>query len=95
METPKPVFITSRKPFRRARPATLGHWIKDTPKIAGEDTERFTAHSIRSASTSQAQMKGVPITDILKVANWTSKSTFERFFHCPNDPSVFTRAVLQ
>ena len=32
---PKPVFITSRKPFRRVRPATIGHWIKDTLKAAG------------------------------------------------------------
>ena len=36
MEVPKPVFITSRKLFQRARPATLGHWIKDTLKRAGD-----------------------------------------------------------
>ena len=95
MKTPKPVFITSRKPFRRARPATLGHWIKDSLSSAGVDTGRFTAHSTRSASTSQAKMKGVPVTDILKVANWTSRSTFERLFHCPSDSSAFTRTVLQ
>ena len=94
-ETPKPVFITSRKPFRRARPATIGHWIKDTLKAAGVDTEKFTAHSTRSASTSHASMKGVPIADILKVANWSSSSTFERFYHRSSDPSAFARAVLQ
>ena len=93
-ETPKPVFITSRKPFRRARPATIGHWIKDTLKAAGVDTEKFTAHSTRSASTSHASMKGVPIADILKVANWSSSSTFERFYHRSSDPSAFARAVL-
>ena len=95
MKIPKPVFITSRKPFRRARPATLGHWIKDSLSSAGVDTGRFTAHSTRSASTSQAKMKGVPVTDILKVANWTSRSTFVRFYHRPSDSSAFTRAVLQ
>ena len=25
----KPVFVTSRKPFRRAKPDTIGHWIKN------------------------------------------------------------------
>ena len=25
---PKPVFLTTRRPFRRARPGTLGQWIK-------------------------------------------------------------------
>ena len=94
-ETPKPVFITSRKPFRRARPATIGHWIKDTLRAAGVDTERFPAHSTRSASTSQASMKGVPIAEIVKAANWSSSSTFERFYHRPSDPSAFTKAVLQ
>ena len=61
---PKPVFITSKKPFRRARPATLGHWIKDTLKAAGVDTERYTVYSTRSASTSQARRKGVLVSDI-------------------------------
>ena len=49
---PKPVFITSRKPFRRARPGTFGRWIKDNLKAAGIDTGQFTAQSTRSASTS-------------------------------------------
>ena len=95
LEAPKPLFITSRKPFRRVRPATIGHWIKDTLKAAGVDTERFTAHSTRSASTSRASMKGVPIADILKAANWSSSSTFERFYHRSSDPSAFAKAVLQ
>ena len=94
-ETPKPVFITLRKLFRRAHPATIGHWIKDTLKAAGVGTEKFTALSTRSASTSHDSMKGVPIADILKVANWSSSSTFERFYHRSSDPSAFARAVLQ
>ena len=36
---PKPLFITLRKPFRRAKPGTLEHWIKDTLKQAGNDTD--------------------------------------------------------
>ena len=43
MVTPKPVFITCRKPVRRVRPATLGGWIKDSFWSAVVDTERFTA----------------------------------------------------
>ncbi|XP_065918390.1 uncharacterized protein [Dysidea avara] len=81
MSSPKPVFVTSKKPFRRERSATIGHWIKDTLKAAEVDTERFTVHSTRGASTSCAMAKGVPIAEILKVANWSSSSTFERFYH--------------
>ena len=95
MKSPIPVFITFRKPFRRVHPATLGHWIKDSLRSARVDTERFSAHSTRGASTSHAKMKGVPVTNILKVANWSSRSTFERFYHHPSDSSAFTRALLR
>ena len=92
---PKPVYIKTRKPFRRALPGTLGHWIKDNLKAAGIDTGQFTAHSTKSASTSHAFSKGVPINDILKVANWSSKSIFGKFYHRNQGSSSFTRAVLQ
>ena len=95
VNSPKPVFLTSRKPFRRARPGTLGHWIKDCLGKAGVDTERFTAHSTRSASSSQARARGVPIAEILKVANWTSDSTFERFYYRSEGSEAYTRAVLR
>jgi len=60
MGSPTPVFITSKKPFKRAHPATIGHWIMDTLKLAGVDTERLTVHSTTGASTSQALARGVP-----------------------------------
>ena len=90
----KPVFITTRKPFRRACSGTLGCWIKDNLKAAGVDTGQFTAHSTRSASISCALSKGVPINDILKVANWSSRSTFEKFYHRTQGSLSFTRAIL-
>ena len=62
------VLITSKKPFKRACPPTIGYWRKDTLKVAGVDTERFTAHSTRDASTSWALVRGVPIPEILKMA---------------------------
>jgi len=41
----KPVFVTSRKPIHRAGPGTIGHWIKDTLRLAGIDTEVFPSHA--------------------------------------------------
>ena len=79
LDFPKPVFVTTRKPFRRASPGMLGCWIKDNLKTVGIDIGQFTAHSTRSASISYTLSKGVPINSILKVANWSSKSTFEKF----------------
>ena len=95
LSQPKPVILTSRKPFRRACLGTLGHWIKDILKKSGIDTDQFSAHSTRSASTSQACAKGVPMSEILKVANWSPGSTFERFYRRSQGSTAFTRAVLQ
>jgi len=94
LSQPKPVFLTSRKPFRRACLGTLGHWIKDILMKSGFDTEQFSAHSTRSASTSWACAKGVSVSEILKVANWSSGSTFEHFYHRSQGSLAFTRAVL-
>ena len=91
----QPLFITSRKPFHRARPGTIGHWIKDVLQLAGIDTESFSAHSTRSASTSYAASKGVSISDILKAANWSSSSTFEQFYYRPNNSDTYSTTILQ
>ena len=80
---PKPLFITSRKPIRRAKPGTIGHWIKDTLRLAGINTEVFSAHSTRGASTSWAATRGVLIGDILRATNWSSRSAFEQFYYRP------------
>jgi len=76
LDHPRPLFITSRRPIRRARPGNLGHWIKDTLKQVGIDTDAFSAHSTRGSSISYAHSQRVPINEILKVANWCLRSTF-------------------
>ncbi|KAI8480797.1 hypothetical protein Bbelb_414820 [Branchiostoma belcheri] len=40
-------------------------------------------HSTRSASTSAAQLQGVSTKDIMRTANWSSCSTWERFYKKP------------
>ena len=94
-DSPKSLFITSTKPYRKAKPGTLGRWIKDTLEQAGIDTDHFLAHSTRSSSTSHVHAKCVPINKILKVANWTSSSMFEGFYHRPNSSATFARSILQ
>ena len=55
-------------------------------KEAGISTEKFQAHSTRAAFTSAARSGGVPIDDILKCAEWSRHSTFERFYYKPINP---------
>ena len=77
--TRNPLFISVRKPHQPVKPATLGRWLKSMMHQAGVDTEVFSAHSTRGATTSKARLVGVSLGDIVKAANWSSTSTFSRF----------------
>ena len=82
------LFLAVRKPHR---PATIGHWLERIIRI---DTSIFTAHSTRGAAPSKASAAGISIPDILKMADWSSASTFTRFYHRPITPSKFGQVVL-
>ena len=48
---------------------------------AGIDTEILKAHSVRGASSSKAAKAGVTAADILQAADWSSESTFQKYYH--------------
>lgn len=73
---PAPLFLSYVKPHKPVSFQRIAHWIKDTLKKAGVDTSTFTAHSVRGASTSAAVGKGFHISDVLKMVDWSSESTF-------------------
>ena len=58
------------------------------------DTAIFKAHSVRSASMSTAASAGVTTADILKAADWSSQSVFQKFYYKPQKDSSFGRAVF-
>ena len=53
------------------------------------------SYSVRGAATSKANLSGVPIHDILKVAGWANEKTFARFYNKPLqlDQNNFDEAV--
>ena len=55
---------------------------------------QFKAHNKRAAATSAAAKVGVLIKDILKTANLSRESTFQRFYHKPLEGSSFATAVV-
>lgn len=58
---------------------------------AGIDISQFKAHSTRAASTSAS---GVPMKDILKTANWSRESTFQKFYLKPQEKDLFAAAII-
>ena len=89
-----PLFLAVRRPHRPVKPATVGHWLKRIMTLSGIDTGIFSPHSTRGAATSKAWAAGVSVPDILRAADWSSVSTFKRFYHQPVHSSEFGWVVL-
>ena len=83
-EIPNPLFLSYVKPHRPVTSQRIAHWVKDMLKVAGVDTNEFSAHSVRGVSTSAAMAKGVRLSDILAMADWSRDSTFKRFYYLPS-----------
>ena len=75
----KHLFITYKKPHRRATKDTIARWVKAVMSNAGIDMDRFGPHSVRSASTSAAKRGSATVQDILNTAGWTRECTFAKF----------------
>lgn len=76
------IYITTTKPYKDASVDTVARWIKNTIHKAGISVN-FTAHSTRSASTSDLSNKGIDIKTILEKAGWSSINTFYKFYRKP------------
>jgi len=77
--------------------STIARWLKMCLQEASINTDTFEAHSIRGAAASKAACSNVTISEILQAADWSSESTFQRFYHCPSDDedqSTYGNAVL-
>ena len=77
------LFVAIFKPHKPVAPCTIARWLKEVLKLSGFDTNIFTAHSTRSASSSAAADSGVTTSDILKAADWSSESVFRKFYYRP------------
>lgn len=91
------LILTIKKPIHNASASTISRWIKQTLKDSGVDTNVFTAHSTRHASTSAAKRIGVSIDIIKRTAGWSGRSlTFAKFYNRPitkDEGNVFAEAI--
>lgn len=78
-----PLFIGCVKPHKPVTSSTISRWVRNLMQASGIDVSTFKSHSTRAASTSAATSLGVSVKDIMKTANWTSESTFKRFYLKP------------
>jgi len=88
------LLISFIKPHKAVTSSSVARWLKSVLSAAGIDTAIFSAHSTRGTSSSAAANVGITTNDILKAANWSSESVFQKFYYKPSDDSSYGRAVL-
>ena len=74
------MFLSFQKPHKKISRDTMSRWIREVMGKAGLDTSIYTPHSLRSASTSSARSRNVPINTILETAGWKKDNTFRKFY---------------
>ncbi|XP_033222710.1 uncharacterized protein LOC117176563 [Belonocnema kinseyi] len=91
------LFISFQKPHEAVSSQTLSRWVKKILTESRIDTDIYSAHSTRHASTSAAKRCGVDLELIIKTAGWTDRSqTFARSYdrEIVKDNQQFARSFL-
>lgn len=74
------LFISFIKPHKAVSTATVARWIRSVLSAAGLDTSVFKPHSVRGASVTHKYVQGVPVVDILRMADWSNEHTFRKYY---------------
>ena len=74
--------------------SSIARWVKAQLETAGINTSIFSAHSTRAALTLVASNMGITTNDILKPADWSLESVFQKFYYKPSEDPSFGRKVL-
>jgi len=88
------LFISFQSPFQPVSKDTIARWVKETLKLAGIDTGKFSAHSCRAASTSAAHKAGLSLPEIMAAAGWSNARTFAQYYCKTIDKYNFGQHIL-
>ena len=59
---------------------TVAGWVKQILIMSGINNEVFKPHSTRSASSSNARLSALSLSDILKRGSWSHKTRWAKFY---------------
>ena len=88
------LFISFIKPHHPVTSSTVARWLKEVIHNAGIDASIFKTHSVWAASVTAAANQGISTNEILEAADWSTESTFQRFYYKPAHSTTFGKAVL-
>lgn len=75
------LLLITRPPFTGASRDTISRWTRQILQYSGVDTDEFSSHSTRGASTSMASVMGIDINVLLRQASWKNAETFGRHYN--------------
>ena len=75
------LFLSHLSPHKSVSKSTITRWIKEVMALSGIDVAMFQTHSIRAASSSKVNNKGLSTKDILTRGNWSQRSTWQRYYN--------------
>lgn len=74
------LLIALKNPHKAVSAPTIARWVRWVMQEAGISLRQFGAHSARGAMASKAFALGARLEDIIYAADWSSDSTFKRFY---------------
>ena len=83
-ETIRQLFLTVNKQHKAVSKQTVASWIVKVIQLAYGDSDlgmNIRAHSTRSIGPSWALFRGASISSILDAADWSSDTTFKRYYY--------------
>ena len=90
-----PLFVCYVKSHHPITAPTLSRWLRMVLKNAGIDTDILKAHSVRGASTTAAVNNNIPLDDVMKMADWSCVSSFQKFYYKPVFEANYAHSVLK
>ena len=69
------------KPHKAVPKDTISKWCKSVLKMSNIDTSKYSTHSSRSAATSKALTKGIPMKTIIDSAGWKNERIFATMYN--------------
>ena len=74
------LLVSFIKPHNAVAKSTVAGWVKQILIMSGINTDIFKPHPTRSASSSNARISALSLSDILKRGSWSNKTRWGKFY---------------
>ena len=81
VRTDSALFLSYQKPHKGVTKDTISRWSREMMSEAGINTDLYTTHSSRSAASSMAHQRGLPMRELCEACGWSREKTFAQHYN--------------